>query len=221
MQNKEILNELSETYPQIISMIKIRKATMGLLAIVCVSCLAMGATVGVYWEKSQVIPVIMVKPSISGFVPIEGSSISNTWSKKDVTPVLIVKPSIGGFQPYEGSPIGNTWQKKNVTPVMLVEPYIGKFKPLSSIIKSNGGTDSPPQPPTQQSVVESTIDGTFEGWDGETIFKLSNGQIWQQIEYHYHYHYAYMPKVIIAKSGVGYKMKVSGVQKAISVKRLK
>ena len=35
------------------------------------------------------------------------------------------------------------------------------------------------------SVIESQIDGEFHGWDGETIFKLTNGQIWQQAEYGY------------------------------------
>ena len=220
MQNEEILSGLSEAQSKIVSMIKTRIVAIGLLMLICVSCLAMGATVGIYWEKAQVIPVIMVKPSIGGFVPIEGNSIVNTWSKKDVTPILIVKPSIGGFQPYEGSAIGNTWEKKNVTPVMLVEPYIGNFKPLSRLTENKGGITSAPLSPTTPPVVESTIDGQFEGWDGETIFKLSNGQICQQIEYNYHYHYAYMPKVIIVKTGTGYKMQVDGVRKAISVKRL-
>ncbi len=40
-------------------------------------------------------------------------------------------------------------------------------------------------------VVESEIDGDFHGWDGNTIFKLVNGQIWQQTEYDYEYEYAY------------------------------
>jgi hypothetical protein len=65
------------------------------------------------------------------------------------------------------------------------------------------------------------IDGTFEGWDGETIFKLTNGQIWQQASYAYTYHYAYRPDVLIYKDGSVYKMKVEGVDKAITVKRLK
>ena len=45
-------------------------------------------------------------------------------------------------------------------------------------------------------VIESQIDGDFEGWEGETIFKLTNGQIWQQTSYAYHYHYAFMPDVL-------------------------
>ncbi len=69
--------------------------------------------------------------------------------------------------------------------------------------------------------IETQMDGDFEGWSGETIFKLSNGQIWQQSTYAYTYHYAYRPKVLIYKSGVGYKMKVDGVNDTIEVKRLK
>jgi hypothetical protein len=32
-------------------------------------------------------------------------------------------------------------------------------------------------------VVEASIDGDFEGWDGETTFRLSNGQVWQQVRH--------------------------------------
>jgi hypothetical protein len=48
-----------------------------------------------------------------------------------------------------------------------------------------------------KTVIESSIDGEFKGWDGSTIFKLSNGQIWQQSSYAYMYHYAYNPPVLI------------------------
>ena len=70
-------------------------------------------------------------------------------------------------------------------------------------------------------VIESKIDGEFEGWEGETLIKLINGQIWQQSEYHYHYHYAYMPEVVIYRSSMGYKMLVEGVDKPVGVIQLK
>ncbi len=73
---------------------------------------------------------------------------------------------------------------------------------------------------TTAAVIESQIDGEFQGWDGETIFKLLNGQIWQQSSYQYHYHYAYMPKVTIYRTDGGYKMKVDGVDQTIYVKRI-
>jgi hypothetical protein len=68
-----------------------------------------------------------------------------------------------------------------------------------------------PAPSETSQVIESEIDGEFKGWSGETIFKLTNGQIWQQAEYDYTYEYAYMPKVTIFKTSDGYKMKVEDV----------
>jgi len=76
-------------------------------------------------------------------------------------------------------------------------------------------------PLASDNVIESRIDGEFEGWDGETVFKLTNGQIWQQTSYSYTYHYAYVPKVFIYKTTGGYKMTVEGVRGSIYVKRLK
>ena len=74
---------------------------------------------------------------------------------------------------------------------------------------------------TTSGVIESKIDGNFNGWDGDTIFVLVNGQIWQQDSYSYTYHYSYRPNVIIYPSGGRYKMHVEGVDKDIYVKRLK
>ena len=78
-----------------------------------------------------------------------------------------------------------------------------------------------PTRPVMPSVIESQVDGEFEGWEGETIVKLANGQIWQQSEYYYHYHYAFMPKVLIYRSGSVFKMKVDGVVRSVQVDRLK
>lgn len=86
------------------------------------------------------------------------------------------------------------------------------------------GPDQPVKPDSPvvlSEVIESHIDGTFTGWSGETIFKLVNGQIWQQSSYAYTYHYAYRPAVLIYGSGGTYKMKVEGVNGTINVKRLK
>lgn len=69
--------------------------------------------------------------------------------------------------------------------------------------------------------IESCIDGDFNGWEGETIFKLCNGQIWQQSEYAYTYEYAYRPDVVIYKTSSGYRMKVQDVEETIGVTRIK
>ena len=64
--------------------------------------------------------------------------------------------------------------------------------------------------PTSASVIESRIDGEFNGW------------IWQQSAYHDHYHYAFGLSVLIYSSGGGYKIKVDGdSDDAVSVRRLR
>jgi hypothetical protein len=70
-------------------------------------------------------------------------------------------------------------------------------------------------------VIDSQIDGEFTGWDGETVFRLMNGQIWQQASYAYTYHYAFMPKVLIFRAGGGYQMQVDGVEGRIAVRQLR
>lgn len=67
-------------------------------------------------------------------------------------------------------------------------------------------------------VIESQIDGEFNGWDGNTRYKLTNGQEWQQTEYHYCYKYAYRPDVMIYQIGGKSMMYVDGTQ--ATVKRL-
>jgi hypothetical protein len=79
--------------------------------------------------------------------------------------------------------------------------------------KKSGGCDP---------AIETQIDGDFEGWEGETIYKLRNGQIWQQATYHYHYHYAYAPEVTIYSTTGGCAMTVSDDDdEPIPVRRLK
>lgn len=101
--------------------------------------------------------------------------------------------------------------------ILIIEKYLSGFEEG----KKKGIEEAGKPSVSTSRVIESQIDGDYEGWEGETIVKLMNGQIWQQTEYHYHYHYAFMPKVLIYKSGGGYKMKVDGVDKAVGVMQLR
>src|SRR5688500_9081354 len=51
--------------------------------------------------------------------------------------------------------------------------------------KSVPEVTSEAKPPGE--AIESHIDGSFQGWSGETVFKLENGQYWQQTDYDYEY----------------------------------
>jgi hypothetical protein len=205
-----------------------------------------GATVGAEWQKKEVVPVVLVKPGIGGFEPSDGTSIGNTWPKSAVRPVLLVKPAIGGFEPVEGSSIGNSWQKEAVIPVMLVEPNGLSFVPLQRLTddSSHRARDAitaaaatrdaiaaaattpearpSARPGAASPLIESRLEGHFNGWDGETLFKLDNGQIWQQAASGYHYHYTFRPSVTLVRvRGDVYTMHVDGVTESVTVRRLK
>lgn len=69
--------------------------------------------------------------------------------------------------------------------------------------------------------IESNIDGDFNGWEGETVFKLENGEIWEQAEYSYTYSYSYRPDVTIYQVSGGCRMKVEDEDETILVRRIK
>lgn len=60
------------------------------------------------------------------------------------------------------------------------------------------------------------VDGSWSGWDGDTILQLTDGSVWRQDEYHYEYHYAYRPEVTITNG----QMLVRGMNRAVRVRRL-
>ncbi len=116
-----------------------------------------------------------------------------------------------------------------VTPVAKPSPtpktvYVPVPVPVSSGPSSSSLIPNPVEPvlPVPSGgVLESQIEGNFEGWDGDTIFKLTNGQIWQQARFAFHYHYAFRPNIVIYPTSDGWMMKVEDVTETIQVKRLK
>ncbi|WNM58218.1 hypothetical protein [Candidatus Nitrospira allomarina] len=113
-----------------------------------------------------------------------------------------------------------TPEEKEALRLALIQTFRNGF----DFGKAEGAKETVKQAPPSRAVpnvIKSQIDGDFEGWEGETIVKLLNGQIWQQTEYWYHYHYSFMPSVLIYNQGASYKMKVEGIDKAIGVVQLR
>ena len=69
--------------------------------------------------------------------------------------------------------------------------------------------------------IKTRIAGEFTGWDGDTIFRLQNGQIWKQrLDGRWHYS-ADSPEVELHKNLMGFwVLKVVETDKSIGVKRL-
>jgi hypothetical protein len=59
-------------------------------------------------------------------------------------------------------------------------------------------------------VIESQINGAFNGWAGDSEYELTNGQVWKQKRYRYEYNYKYRPQAIIYSASGGEIMDVDG-----------
>ncbi|QNA70490.1 hypothetical protein [Sulfurospirillum diekertiae] len=68
--------------------------------------------------------------------------------------------------------------------------------------------------------ITSQIQGAFEGFKGDTIIELTNGEKYKQAEYFYEYHYAYSPNVTIINSTNGSFLKIDGIEKEFKVTKV-
>ena len=87
-------------------------------------------------------------------------------------------------------------------------------KKLNVVNLSGGGS-------SDGSVIESNIDGQWDGWDGDTIVKLTNGQIWQQLGLHLSLTLGLGNDVFIYEKAGTWYMQVEGEDEAVAVYRLK
>lgn len=163
-------------------------------------------------------PMATAPPSVAGVFPEYSGSGANHWVAKSIASgrfIALEDDSLWEIAPTDtihallwlptGGVVvtGSPWALFPYTLVNTLQGGAAKAKCLGLI------------------VVSSRINGTFTGWEGDTAFTLSNGQVWQQASYAYCYHYAYWPEVLIVQTPGGYKMVVEEVEDSIYVKRLK
>lgn len=88
--------------------------------------------------------------------------------------------------------------------------------------EANFGLDRKREKKPQPKLIVSQIEGNFNGWSDNTIFRLKNGQVWQQ-RYKSTLHYrAVNPKVEIKKSLFGfYMLHIIGTSFEVGVRRIK
>jgi len=90
------------------------------------------------------------------------------------------------------------------------------------VVKEFGAEQLPPE---RTDSIEARLVGDFTGWSGDTVFRLDNGQVWQQAR---NYIRSYTPRepmreplVIISKGLFGsYDLRVEGVKRVVQVKRI-
>lgn len=77
---------------------------------------------------------------------------------------------------------------------------------------------NPQRSPVLPSVIRSFIVSDFDGIKMGNIYRLANGQIWEQSEPYIWIHIAVIPPVTIWSSHGMYKMKVDGIDRAVGVR---
>ena len=58
-------------------------------------------------------------------------------------------------------------------------------------------------------VFKGRIESDFNGFDDNSVFKMSNGTYWVQTRYRYWYHYAYRPNAVITEENGSYILTVA------------
>jgi hypothetical protein len=94
----------------------------------------------------------------------------------------------------------------------------GVDKPVRATLITRGSPWSVPGTPER---VESSVRGKFEGFARGRLYRLANGDIWEQTEYRTTYHSLYDPDVTIVRDGSEHRMSVDGVSDTVAVKRVK
>jgi hypothetical protein len=93
--------------------------------------------------------------------------------------------------------------------------FTGQEAPL--LLESNESVKA-----VQNSDISASVLGDFNGWTGDTLFRLDNGQIWKQRTPGKWRTHKEAVKVHISQNALGFwEMRVDGAQRSIGVKRIK
>jgi hypothetical protein len=165
-------------------------------------------------EGSGAVLDISSKPT-GGEIEMDGAFVGNTPASVEVSPgEHSIKITKKGFAPWER-------RLKAMPGHATVNPELEATDATVSAVHKYTAEQSVDTESKCTPAIETTLAGEFNGWEGETIFKLSNGQIWEQAEYDYMYSYSYMPEVTIYPTTTGCKLKVEDENETVLVKRIK
>lgn len=129
---------------------------------------------------------------------------------------------------------GSLWEVKyeyeylyEYHPSVIICPKSSKLiikdKSLSVELVSSGATEGSgaAESGQKETVIESRIVSEFEGLSAGNIYKLANGQVWEQVEAWIWVWVWVNPTVMIYPAAGGYKMKVENIEHPVFVRRVK
>jgi hypothetical protein len=118
----------------------------------------------------------------------------------------------------------------------LTLPGAGSTAPAVAVVASPAATSPAPgaatavddfgleQEKAQQALqsVTANVVGGFQGWSGETVFELDNGQVWEQAGSG-RYEYSGEDRAVVIERGFlgSFSLKPEGLNRTVRVKRIK
>lgn len=75
----------------------------------------------------------------------------------------------------------NNWLRAHSV-ATLDQPRAGSFQSVDGRGGDQRGFESRGQGNVDRSPINSRLKGSFDGWDGKTVFELENGMIWEQAD---------------------------------------
>lgn len=77
--------------------------------------------------------------------------------------------------------------------------------------------------PETAEAIETRLSGDYDGWSGKTVFKLENGQVWQQVDGHQRIDDRRAAPAVKIYPGMfgAYWLEVEGVGERVKVKPVK
>lgn len=123
---------------------------------------------------------------------------------------------------------GSLWEIKNAYeylyeyfPLVIICPTKGKLLIKDKSIDVQAVSSRSSTGKEGQGIIESTIVSKFTGLKAENIYKLANGQIWEQVEPWVWVWVLVNPAIMIYPASGGYKMKVENIEHPVIVRRIK
>jgi hypothetical protein len=69
-------------------------------------------------------------------------------------------------------------------------------------------------------ITQSELDGPCGGWDGTTVFRLSNGEVWQQSAFRSRRLHLVCPAIRVWCCGAKYWIEVEGAGEIVPVQQI-
>jgi hypothetical protein len=123
---------------------------------------------------------------------------------------------------------GSLWEVKygyeylyEYYPSVFICPTKGKLMIKNKSIDVQSVSAAPSVGKGGENIIESMIVSKFEGLNTGNLYKLANGQVWEQVEPWVWVWIWVNPSVMIYSTSGGYKMKVENIDHPVLVRRIK